>query len=252
MVFRDGGIGTAYDDGDGQPWEGQSPPWDDAEPPPADIPDGNADWQIITGAADLAFLIKPRKSKRADEYTAKTASFLKAGFMGSMNTGHGADAAAILKHGAQFARATGTLADSSERARHYLDIMTAPDSPWLGFAMTALPLISQLMRNHEATISQIPESAKRGWKESRAARKMAKETGIKTPSGPRVNVKIPFIKKEIGLRLRVKFPIKTIFRAFASQTDHPDKLAAEVFSDPTVQKALADMQIYVVRNGGSQ
>jgi hypothetical protein len=212
---------------------GDFPHTDPVSSPPSPRP-GFAD---IFGAPDYTQLVKKAKTARAREYQQRTNSVLKAGLMASLNTGRYPDAAAILKLGPAFAAATGEFADSNDTARHIIDLVTAPDSAALIFAMTAIPLIAQLFRNNEPALSQVPVNMR----QSRAKRKQAKKTPQAERPKPRFSVTIPFTHKTIGVRFRVHVPFGKIITGLKSQTVDPGHLASEVLSDPKVQEALKRM-----------
>jgi hypothetical protein len=193
------------------------------------------DWSSIFGAPDFTTLIKKPKTARARDYEKRTNSALKAGLVTSLNTGNYADAAAILKLGPAFSTATGELADANERARGYIDLLTQPSNPVVMFALTAVPLIAQLMRNHEATLAEIPSNMQNR-KARRASRKANKEG---TP--PRVQFTIPLIKKRVALRFGLHIRLGKVLSGFRSQTVHPEHLAQQVFTDPKVIDALRKM-----------
>lgn len=195
-------------------------------------------WQAIFSAPNYADLIRTRQSARAREYRDRTNSLLKAGLIGAINSGEFTDAATILRHGPAFATATGQLADSNDRAAALIDMITSPASPVAMFVLAAIPLVSQLFRNHEAQLANIPEAreqAKRTKKSIRLARK-AEE--------PRFTIKI--LKWHIPVHWHPKRPnLSKLFKGFRSQTVDPGALAADVFTDRDVIKALEKMGILV-------
>lgn len=209
-----------------------------------DIPPGNGSaeepppWQAIFSAPNYADLIKTRQTATAREYRDKTNSVLKAGLIASINAGDFPDAAAILRHGPAFANATGQLADSSDRAAAIIDMITSPANPVAMFVLTAVPLIAQVMRNHEKQLEQVPMAraqAKRQKKALREARK-AEE--------PRFTIK--FLRWRLPVHWHPKkIEIRKVFAGFRSQTLDPNALAQDVFTDKDVVKALERMGILV-------
>jgi hypothetical protein len=205
------------------------------EPPP--------DYRVIFGAPDLTTFFKKTRTPTQKEYEARCASFLKAGVIGALNTGNMPDAAALLDLGPQFAQATGVLADADERARKAIDLLTSPNSPIAMFALTALPLISQLMRNHEPQIKAAPDT----WRAARAARKAAKAGGPPVAkTEPAFTLHLPFGRK-IPVRLTTRIKVGKLLSGFRSQTSDPRELTFKVFSDPKIVKALADQGIMMHR-----
>jgi hypothetical protein len=192
--------------------------------------DNPPDWSAIFDAPDLTAFVKPSNTAVAREYRQRMESILKAGLMGALNTGQMADAAAILAHGPGFASATGQLADADERARRAIDLITAPASPLLLFAMTAIPLVAQLVRNHEKQVAEVPQTIR----QRRAERKAAKATGVQQP--PRFTFKV--LGRSIPVRFRMRFNVGKAFGMFRAQTADPDRLAFKVFSDPKLVGAL--------------
>ncbi len=190
------------------------------------------DWSSIFGAPDFTALIKKRKTAVAREYEKRTNSLLKALLVGTLNTGNFPDAAAVLKLGPPLSAATGELAESSETARHMIDLITEPANPWVMFALTGIPLVAQLFRNHEPAIKQAPATLK----ERRAQRKAQT-----AEQPPRFTVKIPLIRKTIALRFRFHFKLGKVLAGFRSQTVDPNMLAQQVFTDPDVITALKKM-----------
>jgi hypothetical protein len=202
------------------------------------------DYSALFGAPDFATFIKKSTSRRSKEYELKTASVMKAGLIASVNNKNYADAAAFLKHGPGFSKAAGEFADANDKARALIDMLTAPSNPAMLFVMTGLPLIAQLLRNHEPEV----EHAQKDWRAKRQAKKNAKKMGIKIPKeSARVvgAIKIPFVKKSIPIRVRVpKIKFKTIVAAFKVESKEPNALINEVFQDPKVIEALHKIGIY--------
>lgn len=182
-------------------------------------------WAAILDAPDYLTLIKKDKTATAKEYETKVQSILKEGikFGLGMPEGRGlADVAAILAYGPDFAERAGELADFDERAKKALDIITAPDNPWLMFALAALPFVAQVFRNHEGQIKarrDRPKLSKEERKAQRAARPRAEFTVFKR-------------------KFRVPFRLKLQFGFLRSGTAEPGFLVNKVFSNEDVQKML--------------
>jgi hypothetical protein len=199
-----------------------------------DTPPSGPDFNVILGAPDLATLIKRSKTGVAREYEKKTASAFKAVALGSIQSGNLPDAAAVLWHGPGAASAIGDLASADEHARKALDMLLAPDNPWLVCALTIIPLIGQLARNHEPALKEIPGKFKMGRK-ARAQRKLAK--AAQPPEPPRFTFKL--FGKTIPVRFKMHNPFGPMFKGIRSQTRDPDRLTAQVFSD---DKLLAELR----------
>lgn len=203
------------------------------------------DWRAIFSAPNYADLIKTRNTAKSRLYRDKANSVLKAALVGSINAGDFTDAAAILRHGPAFANATGQLAESSDRAAALIDMITSPSNPLAMFVITTIPLVSQLMRNHETQLANVPEAreqAKRQRKAMKAARK-AEE--------PRFTIRL--LKWQIPVHWHPKkLSVNKLFAGFKSQTVDPHALVADVFTDDDVMKALAKMGIIITRAGNDQ
>jgi hypothetical protein len=188
------------------------------------------DITSLFNAPDIASFIKLPTTQTSREYEQRVKSLLKAGVIGAINVENWADAATLLYHGPGFAAAAGQLANADDHAKRAIDLFTTPSSPLGMFIVTAIPLISQLMRNHEKQLKEAP-SAFRTRKERRAARRAEQD------AQPKVTVHLPF-GKTIRMRVRAKFPIGRVFAAFRGQTRDPSQLAYEVFNNPKLQAEL--------------
>jgi hypothetical protein len=194
------------------------------------------DWQALFNAPDFTQLIRPHQSRKAKEYQDKVLSVLKAGLVGSIRAGDFPDAAAIMLHGPGFASAAGQLADSSDRAANMIDLICSPASPLTMFLLTGLPLISQILRNHEEQLKQAPQS-RRTRKAMRAAQKQAD----KVERTPRFTINI--LGRHIPI-YTVNWPKwSKLLAGFRGQTQDPITLTGRVFTDPAVIRALAKQGI---------
>jgi hypothetical protein len=106
--------------------------------------------------------------------------------------------------------------------------------------MVALPMISQLARNHQGDIAKVAETRK----DRKATRKQEKLAGVKKESAPPITVHLGRRAITIPIRFRIKFPVKKIFSGFLAPTQHPQEIAAEVFNDEAVVKALHKMGLF--------
>lgn len=217
--------------------------------PDAEIPDedwegeeGELDFSNLFDAPDYSSFIRTKPNSKAKSYEARVASLMKAGLIGSLNAQQYPDAATFLKHGPGFAKATGNLAAEDARIASIVDMITAPESPYVMFALVAIPLVSQLMRNHRSEIAEAGST----FKQKRAQRKAEKKAGIKQPSVIRP-IKFKLFRREftIPIKVRFKFPsLKNAFKAFLAPTQHPMAITNEVLGDPRVQAELRKMGIY--------
>jgi len=194
-----------------------------ADEPSTDVPQ----WQTILDAPDYLTLLKGRKSSTAKEYEIKVQSVLKEALKFRLGAGTVtglADVAAILAMGPDFAERAGILADADERAKKVLDMLTAPDNPWLMFAFAALPFIGQLFRNHEEQLKAVPG----GIKKTRAERKAERA------ARPRPVIHIG--KRAIKLPFRLSIHINFL----RQNTYEPQILVNHVMNSDKVRKAIFD------------
>lgn len=220
---------------------GSAPPIDDDERIEGEEEEEEYDYSNLFNAPNYADFIKTAPNSKARGYERKVASMMKAGLVGSLHAENWADAATFLKHGPGFATAAGNLAAEDARAAQIVDMLTAPDSPYVMFALVALPMISQLVRNHQPEIVQAGTT----WRERRAAHKQAKANGT-LPRSQASPIVVHLFRREFKLpiRFRVKLPkFRNLFKAFLAPTQHPGQITQEVFQDPAVIKALHKMGI---------
>jgi hypothetical protein len=187
---------------------------------------GQTDFRLILEAPDFATFIKRTKNARVREYEKRTASAFKAIALGAMQADDFPDAAAILWYGPAIATATGHVADTSERARHLLDIVTAPNSPWVALAASLVPLVAQLARNHEPALEELPKRFAMGRK-AREARKQARvKEAEKTP--PRFTIKIGRWQKPVRFQFS---PWRLMSTGIKAQTVDPTVVTSRVFTN---------------------
>jgi hypothetical protein len=195
-----------FDSPEDEDWEDLNP----GESEPRTEPDGSK-FRGIVADADIADFIKRPKTGVAREYEKKTAAALNSVFRGlAGNPGSVVDAATILVFGDGFSAAAGELAQEDANARKVLDFITTPSNPWVAFAMVAIPFASQIVRNHETALEDLP------------------------PVKRVIGVKIPFTKKAISIPLRIKPRLPKRLRGTTVQ---PEAMLG-VFDHPDVQKAL--------------
>lgn len=212
----------------------------DEEPEESNGHHEEPDYAQIFGAPDYASFIKTPVGQKSRAYERKLQSMVKAGVIGTINAKAYPDAAALLKYGPGFCRAGGELASHDAKAGAIIDMLTAPSNPYALFAVAALPLVGQLLRNHNAEV----ETAKMNWRTKRAQRKAAKQAGLHIPRPER---KPAFTIKLGKLHIPVKVRIPSVLKTFRlslfmnAQTKHPNALVEEVFSDPKVIEALRRM-----------
>lgn len=226
---------------------------DETPPPPLFTddelpPEGPPDLNVIIGAPPISEFLHPKRTATQREYEQRVASVLRAGLIGALNTGQITDAAAIIRFGPQFARATGHLADANETARKGIHAVTSPSDPLLSFVMSALPLVSQLFRNHQDQFAAIPEM-RQSRKVKRAQAKAAAANGEVKPEA-RFGVKIPGTRFRIPLRVSMNArSLGKIFSGLKAQTQEPATLANTVFSDEKTLLALQKLGVTIYTNG---
>lgn len=221
---------------------GSAPPPDveDSEDDDWSGEDGQYDYSNLFDAPNYADFIKLAPNSKAKSYERRVASLMKAGMVASLNNQQWPDAATFLKYGPGFATAAGNLAAVDARAERIIEMITAPESPYVMFALIAIPMISQLARNHQGDMQEAGAS----WRERRAAKKQQKLAGEKKPAS---RIKVHLFGREftlpIGFKLRMP-KLRNMFGAFLAPTQHPQQIAQEVFTDPAVVKALHKMGMY--------
>jgi hypothetical protein len=200
------------------------------------------DYSDLFGAPDFASFIKKPVSQRSRQYERKVQSFMKAGVVGAINMQDFPDAAAFLKYGPAFARASGELADSNAKTREMIDMLAAPSSPVAMFLAAGIPLLAQLWRNHEPQVQQISQNVKT----TRAQRRAAKKAGVKfARPGMREVGNVKIFGKRIPIKVRLpKIRVSVFGKMLHARAQHPQVLVHEVFADPKVIKALRDLGVF--------
>src|SRR6185312_5900940 len=180
--------------------------------------------------ADIGEFIRRPKGAVAREYEKKARAGLNAAMRyTAQNPKTVADAATFIAYGDNFAAAVGEVAEISPQTRRMVDLIMTPESPWLVLAIAGIPMVTQLMRNHQATLEQVPQRF--GTREQRKAAKEARKAA-KASSKPTFTVKM--FGREIGVRI----PLRPKLSFFVSQTVEPAALTQAVFSNEQFVKAL--------------
>jgi hypothetical protein len=203
--------------------------------------DEEYDYSTLFDAPSYSDFIKTAPNSKARSYEKRVQSMMKAGLVMSLNNKQWPDAATFLKHGPGFAKAAGNLAAEDDRAARIVDMLTAPDSPYVMFVMVAIPMLAQLARNHQPDIQEAAST----WRQRRQERKQAKLSSAK-PLRVHPPITIHVFKREfkIPIRFRIRFSFKNVFTAFLAPSQYPEEIASEVFSDPNVVKALHKMGLF--------
>lgn len=221
--------------GDESPSANGSGPADDSPEDDWAGEEGERDFSNLFNAPDYSSFIKTKPNSKAKSYQARTASLMKAGMIASLNNQQWPDAATFIKYGPGFATAAGNLAAEDARVAALIDMVTAPDSPYVMFALVAVPMIAQLFRNHQQDIAAATENVKK----TRAEKKRERQAGIRPPKPAPVTVHLFKREIRIPIRLKLRMPkLSGVFKAFLGTSQHPSHIAAEVFNDPAVVKAI--------------
>jgi hypothetical protein len=194
-------------------------------------------WEAIINAPPFETIVKTTQTATAKEYSSKVRSMLRSGVVGAINVNDFPDAAAILVYGPGFADAAGQLASADKRAERALDILTSPNSPWLTFALTSVALGAQLFRNHETQFQEIPSN----WRNRKLRRKAMAEA--KQAEAPRFTIRM--FGREWPIRFRSRIKPGKLLAPFRAQTQDPEALTINVFTDPKVIQQLAKMGVRI-------
>lgn len=167
----------------------------------------------VPGPGVLKVDRRPRHSK---EYQDKVTDFIQMGVaLTAPNKATVVDAAALLLHGDNVALAVGNLAAEDERVAKMVDLISGgTGNVYTATVMATLPLVLQLLRNHEPSLEHV------------------------------TRLRIPFTKRSIPMgRLKIK-----LGRARAA-TNSPEELYNHVFSNEDVMKSLQKKGIQVAPYG---
>jgi hypothetical protein len=201
-------------------------------------------YGALFDAPDFSSLIRGRRRTGAREYEVKVKSALKSAAIGCMRAGDLPDAAAIFHYGPGFASATGDLCAVNDRAKNLVDILTAPDNPYVTFAFAAVPFAAQVFRNHERQLEAIPQARKQA-RERRKLRRQQEDTRKVA------TLHIPLLRREIKVRIGLRVnPFRGLRQGFTASSRPPAELVTFVFSDPELREALAKQGIEIVQSSG--
>lgn len=159
------------------------------------------------------FIEVPARSKVAKDYEQKTSDVLR--FLMSLTAQSPktvADAAALISYGDSVSEKMGDLAEKDIRVRRAIDFINGgTDNPYLDVAIVTLPLVLQILRNHE------PE--------------------VETSKGRTFKI----FGREFTFRLR--FKVRN--RALRSMTHEPKIITADIFGNAQIMEALKAQGINV-------
>lgn len=159
-------------------------------------------------------------SERAQEYEEKLQGALNLWLKTAVQRpGTVPDAAAVAIHGPDFAKAWGVLADQDKRVRRAVEFVTQTENPYFAAVAATLPLVAQILRNHES------------------------ETTYERP----VEVKVPLIKRAFKLRLRWRMKLRNPF--LRAMTVEPGDIAFAVFSSQEMVDKLTAQGVTIAWQG---
>lgn len=166
------------------------------------------------------FIKKPTRPRGAIAYEKKVSELINTGMRAAL--GHEqtlADAAALIMYGPTLAEKVGNLAATDPRIARGIDFITdGTENPYASVAIAAMPLILQVIRNHE------PQAE---------------------VSSGRTGFRIPFTQKHIKLKFKIKLG------RLRQLTNDPDAFTSWVLDRPDIQAALAKQGINVASTGGN-
>lgn len=193
-----------------------SPGTDFFEEPQVDPDDSLVDESPDEPSA--TFISDKARSVKSRRYEKKMRGLFNTGFRAAIsNPATVSDAAAIMMHAEPISRAWGDLADESAGIARAIDYITdGTENPYATAVITTMPLILQMLRNHEPQLE-------------------VKERGIKIPFG-----------KRKGERITLKFGVK--LRGVRNMTNDPEELATYVFNHPSVIRALEKQGLIVAKS----
>lgn len=223
---------------DRMPWEemideshdqippGELPLWENEH---GDIDDADEHLAFVNGqklstapetyaTSDPDLIKKERRKNGAKAYEDKVTDILKMGV--SLTVGNPAtvvDAAAILLHGDKVSYAFGDLAVTDPHTATVIDFLHGgTGNPATAAVMAALPLVLQIVRNHEPQIE----------------------------TSTRINV--PFTKGKVGFTVPSRFKVRiSNNKVAAAMTNDPVKLYQQAFTPDVVQAIHDNLKVDV-------
>lgn len=156
------------------------------------------------------FLGKDKRRPYSVQYERKVKGVLNGLMRGALSNPHTVpDAAAIIMYGPTFSETMGDWAASDARVRKAIDfITTGTENPAIAAMVAFAPLVLQIIRNHEPVAEVEPR-----------------------------RIRIPFTKKYIRLRFKVKLG------KLRNMTNDPHEFTHWVLSNPKIQEALSKQGI---------
>jgi hypothetical protein len=166
-------------------------------PRPTDIPNLSAQSILVD---------KKSRSEKAIAYDEKVQGVLSLVMkMCAANEATVADAATFIEHGEAFASKMGDLAAHDKRVAHGIDIITSgTENPYAAVVLAALPIVAQIIRNHE------------------------------TETAKPFEIRIPFTKRTFKPKIRIRLNI-AFMRAL---TVNPRQMIQSVFGREDIRTAL--------------
>lgn len=223
---------------DRMPWEemideshdqippGELPLWENEH---GDIDDNDEHLAFVNGqklntspetyaTSDPDLIKKERRKNGAKAYEDKVTDILKMGV--SLTVGNPAtvvDAAALLLHGDKVSYAFGDLAVTDSRTATVIDFLHGgTGNPATAAVMAALPLVLQIVRNHEPQLETV------------------------------TRINIPFTRQRIGFNIPSRFKVKiSNNKVAAAMTNDPVKLYQQAFTPDVVQAIHDNLKVDV-------
>lgn len=175
-----------------------------SHPRPTDLPEFST--QSILGEKKS----RSEKARAYDEKVQGVLSLIMKMCAGNENTV--ADAATFIEHGEAFASKMGDLAAHDKRVAHGIDLITSgTENPYAAVALAALPIVAQIIRNHE------------------------------TETAKPFEIRIPFTKRTFKPKIKIRLNI-AFMRAL---TVHPRQMIQSVFGREDVRQALISSGVEV-------
>jgi hypothetical protein len=211
----------APDAEDTSDWNGVQ---DYLEPDAPEMPEDDSDNVVV----DAAFIKQPTRPRGAVGYQRRIhrAVFKPAFELTAQHPDTIADSAAIIVYGPKLTAKIGDLAATDTRVASMVNFLDEGTSNPLGAALVAaLPLVMQLIRNHEPVL----EPAPRGFK-------------------------IPFLKHRDGTprRFELKWKVGIKLGKLRNRTYDPVQLENFVFDNPDIKAQLAKRKLIIGRSNGGR
>jgi hypothetical protein len=203
----------------------------------SDDKDFGPSFHPILTAPDMATFLRDAQTPGAKENAARARMLLKPLTLEVIRAGNLSDGAVLLSKGPALADSIGNVADQSPTVAKTLEFLTSPGSAWVGLAMVALAMTAQFARNHEPEIQTAGKTFREQWRTRKARRAARADMPERKPAF--------VIRLPLGRKIRVYVPHLHVSFALRMQTVDPRVLNYQVYSDPTLLKALEKQGIKI-------